>query len=269
MAGGSLISSPRKALGGFPERIRTTLRYVEQITHTSTTGIANQYNFSGNSVFDPNYTGTGAQPANYDDWTVHYNRYRGIASSITLVITPAALTAAGIVECILYPTNSVDSLNSNGATAQPYALYTTTSTANPVVLANRRTTKSMIGEDVFKSDRLQAVYNADPSEEWLWNITVQSADASSTSSALIKVIIDYDVEFFDRISADIDARMTRLKEIMSWRERKEKRVRSSKVPLRTQQQPDESLTLDLPEVRQVAGGAFVLIQKERADKKKT
>jgi hypothetical protein len=236
-----VLTTPPRSLGGFPDKIRTVLRYVEQLTLTSTSGVAGQYNFSGNSVFDPNYTGTGGQPANYDDWTAHYNRYRAFASTMTIVFTPASATQANTMEMILYPTNSIDSLNSNGALAQPYALYAFTSPYAPVTLVSKMTTQKMVGNTTM-ADRLQAAYNADPSEEWVWNMTYQTADASTTASLYVKVIIDYDVEFFDRISGDIDFRMKRMKMMMMEREalKGKKRVRNSDLAKRNDPNQRES-----------------------------
>lgn len=250
--------TPQKTLGGFPDKVRTTLRYVEQQTLTSTSGVTAFYRYVGNDAYDPNYTGGGNQPANYDDFAAHYTRYRVIASRITVVLLPVSGTVGtNTMEVVLYPSNSVDSsFTTNSAMAQPYSLFTMTSTTGPVTLIHNMTTKTALGQDPRTADRLQAKYNTDPADVWLWNLCFQTVDASTTASAYAKVVIDYDMEWFDRISGDIDARMARLAELK----------KGFKSARREPESP--SCEKDLPEVRQTAGGAFVLVPKEKVEKKK-
>jgi hypothetical protein len=201
-------------LGGFPGLVRTTLRYVEQQTLTSTSGVTAFYRYTGNDAYDPNYTGGGNQPANYDDFAAHYNRYRVLGSTITVVLLPVSGTVGtATMEVVLYPSNSIDSITTNGAIAQPYALFTMTATTQPVTLVQKQMTKTIVGHDPRVADRLQANYNADPAEIWLWNLCFQTVDATTTASCYAKVVIDYDIEWFDRLSGDIDARLLRLQEL--------------------------------------------------------
>lgn len=257
--GGPLVSTPQRTLGGFPDVVRTTLRYVEQQTLTSTSGVTGFYRYVGNDAYDPNYTGGGNQPANYDDWALHYTRYRVLASRITLVFLPVSGTVGtATMECVLYPSNSIDSsFTTNSAMAQPYSLFTMTSTTGPVTLVHSMTTKTAVGQNPRTADRLQAKYNTDPADIWLWNICYQTVDATTTASAYVKVVIDYDMEWFDRVSGDIDARLARLNEL--------------KQPFKSKRREPESPSCEidtLPEVRQTAGGAFVLVPKEKMEKKK-
>jgi hypothetical protein len=180
----------------------------------STFGVTGFYRYVGNDAYDPNYTGGGNQPANYDDFAAHYNRYRVLGSRIVLVFLPVSGTVGTqTMECVLYPSNSIDSVTTNGAMAQPNSLFTMTSTTSPVTLVHNMSTIAALGQNPRTADRLQAKYNTDPADIWLWNICFQTVDASTTASVYVKVCIDYDIEWFDRLSGDIDVRMARLEEL--------------------------------------------------------
>ena len=178
-----LIVSPQRMLGFFPDRVRTTLRYAEKITLTSTSGVGTLYQFAGNSVYDPNVTGSGLQPANYDDLMVHYNRYRVYGSRISLsfgIITGVQL------DLVLYPANTTPSASIVDKLAQPYSLYSVVQ-SNTSIISSSMQTKKIIGRDPQMTDALAAVYNADPADLWVWNIIANSNDASTTSTVRLLV----------------------------------------------------------------------------------
>jgi hypothetical protein len=195
-------------LGFFPDTARTTLRYVEKRALTATTGVGTLYQYRGNSVYDPNYTGTGGQPANYDDLAARYSRYRVIGSKITFVTA----ASSSVMDVVLHPSNSSTSPTVVDQIAQPYAIYGM-SGSNGLILSNAISTQKIVGRDPMKSDQLQALYNADPAEEWLWNISVNGYDASTTAVIQGTIIIDYDVMFFDRLEGNLDVRLKRLLEL--------------------------------------------------------
>ncbi len=68
----------RGLLQVFPPRLKTVLSYVDQFTFTGATLSAvfgNENSFRLNSLYDPDYTGTGHQPYGYDQITPFYSRY--------------------------------------------------------------------------------------------------------------------------------------------------------------------------------------------------
>lgn len=72
----------------FPSMLRTTMRYVDTITLT-TTALSDDpvyYDFSCNGIHDPNITGTGHQPYGHDQVAALYNHYSVQSSRCT--ITP-------------------------------------------------------------------------------------------------------------------------------------------------------------------------------------
>ena len=58
-ASGSMPAlSVNRGVRGFPTEIRTTLRYSDVVTLTSTANAVTNYVFRMNSLFDPDFTGT-------------------------------------------------------------------------------------------------------------------------------------------------------------------------------------------------------------------
>lgn len=72
-------------MGGFPTSIIVKMRYAESFSiNPASTGLASEYNFCANGVYDPNLTGGGHQPMGFDQWSTNYNHYRVLGSRITI-----------------------------------------------------------------------------------------------------------------------------------------------------------------------------------------
>jgi len=79
------MSPARQVLGGFPSRMSATLKYVEFFTLDP--GSANdRYVFSLNGLYDPNITGGGHQPSNFDLLMQVYNRYVVHTTKCTMAV---------------------------------------------------------------------------------------------------------------------------------------------------------------------------------------
>lgn len=97
----------RKVLGGFPPMMRARLKYVETFALDPAAGSIASTQWNLRSLYDPNDTGTGHQPSNYDRLMQIYNRYTVFdvkvsmanASNSTSSVTPGLwgflVTAAG------------------------------------------------------------------------------------------------------------------------------------------------------------------------------
>lgn len=69
---------------GMPTPRRAILRYCDQHTLTSSSGLLGTWVYRANSVYDPNYTGTGHQPMGFDQWSILYNHYTVVGAKITV-----------------------------------------------------------------------------------------------------------------------------------------------------------------------------------------
>lgn len=68
---------------GFPKTTMVKLRYVDFCTLSPSVGSLGQHVFSANSCFDPNVSGIGHQPMNFDEWSSLYNHYVVVGSKIS------------------------------------------------------------------------------------------------------------------------------------------------------------------------------------------
>lgn len=59
------------------------MRYVDNVSLNPSAGSLAEYAFRANSVFDPDSTGVGHQPAYYDQASAMYNHYRVISAACT------------------------------------------------------------------------------------------------------------------------------------------------------------------------------------------
>jgi len=73
----------------FPAKIRVRMRYSEVVAIDATVGFPGHYLFLANSIYDPNYSGTGHQPMGRDTYATLYNHYRVASSKITVTPTTA------------------------------------------------------------------------------------------------------------------------------------------------------------------------------------
>lgn len=72
--GRDLLSRP--TLNCFPRTYRTKLRYYETTTLSpGASGVASEYIFRGNDLYDPNYTGVGHQPRGFDELIAFYDHF--------------------------------------------------------------------------------------------------------------------------------------------------------------------------------------------------
>jgi hypothetical protein len=75
---GGTTSVPRHVTGtrlGFPAQKRVSMAYVSRLRLQTAAGSVNTYQFRLNSLYDPDFTGTGHQPMGYDQWELFYNHY--------------------------------------------------------------------------------------------------------------------------------------------------------------------------------------------------
>lgn len=104
---------PRGPNNPFPDSRIITMRYCESFSIDGGIGTPASYLFRANSIFDPNYSGTGHQPYGHDQIAALYNHYEVVKSFITwefqpgVVDTTASQVCAGItlVDDTTYETN--------------------------------------------------------------------------------------------------------------------------------------------------------------------
>lgn len=187
-----------RALHPIPQRFITTMKYSEQIT-TDATG---HYRLNLNSIYDPNQTGTGHQPYGFDTLSTLYNRYRVISCGWRIQCNwtsngsaqPTLVGAIPANEALTF--SSIAELREN-----PRAKYISQSYAAPTVtLSGKSYIPSLVGRtkaQYMADDRYQATVSANPNELAILNVVTAPNGSDSPSTAVVQVLFEYTVEFFD------------------------------------------------------------------------
>lgn len=179
--------------------------------------------FTGNGCFDPDITAAGSQPANFDDWSALYGRYRVYGSRITIYPLPqGAATGAGvwyIAVAARHTTTAVNSVSAfDNAVSQPMVDMISVGASQGAGGVGSQgfplspytkyyTTAQVLGytEGAIKDDdTLQALTSANPTHQWYWHVIVRVADDTTTGDGRFYCKVEYDVEFFDRLDTAID-----------------------------------------------------------------
>lgn len=189
--------------GVCPDIMRVQLAYQE---NRSLSGgglaIVQDYVYRGNSAFDPNFTGVGAQPLGFDQWSAFYKRYRVIASRIDVhfgadaavnfvsgvvpLTSSAGLTIAEqLTEAAFAKTKALG--NDTGLNANTISSYMPTATI-----------RGMPVDGVRYAQDLSSLTSTNPVQEWFWHVFVYAQDGSLTWKSDISVKITYYIEFYDR-----------------------------------------------------------------------
>lgn len=80
-------------LGGFPKSKMVKLRYVEELQLDAASGVPAVHVWRANSLYDPNSSGVGHQPSNFDTWSNIYDHYTVLGSKITVQYVPDSSTS--------------------------------------------------------------------------------------------------------------------------------------------------------------------------------
>lgn len=210
--GGPTIGRSRSVI--VPDEQFMKLKYNGVATMLISAGSISNYIWSGNSVYDPDVSGTGHQPMGFDQWSAFYNKYTCFGSKITVEILNISGATAGAqnIQATLMP------LASRVATSVPQSVtdinvlyeypYCQHKEGNIVGGASRLKFKSYMStakidgvskQKIAIDDNYTALISADPVNEWKWMIAAQTADQSSGVTLKAIVTITYYVKMFDRI----------------------------------------------------------------------
>lgn len=215
-----------RQIGGVSDRQRVNLRYTQLIgiTNVVTTGSFDNV-FRGNSVFDPDFSGAGGQPANFDDYAALYNQYRVWGSSIEV----QPLTTMSGTEPMMWAigprhiSTGVTASTQMDFAAQPYvktrltSIYRTGAPDSVFSLSMSTAKFQGLSDTEFQGrDDLTSLVSTNPAEQWYWHVNVCNVDTSITAEIAVYIKITYDVEFFDRVDTTLDfyGKLTRMNGIV-------------------------------------------------------
>lgn len=184
---------------GFPKRVLVKLRYTETITLSTTGDLANHL-FRANSIFDPNFTGTGHQPYWHDEFSAVYGFYTVVGSRIRADFVQQT-SSSSAVHCVV-------SLNEDSTvTANNVDTLTEVTESKRVILGsgspdmhtinNSFSLKKRFGNPDLNGSEFRASVNANPTESTFYVVSAQSVDRVSTNAVDVIVTIEYIVVYSD------------------------------------------------------------------------
>ena len=198
----ALITHVRGA--GISDMVYVKLNYVDRIVIDGIEGDSTfEYAFRGNSCFHPDAITGGHQPLYYDQYSLLYDKYRVMGSSIKIDVINSSGTST-----MFY---AIEPNTDDASIGDVSTFYEQTRSGAPKIVpiagrlsskmvkyvSTRRVcglTKSQMMDDTFASRT-----NNNPNNVWYWNLFFQSMDGTAHVTGYFMVKITYYVQFYDRL----------------------------------------------------------------------
>jgi hypothetical protein len=191
--------------GGDPAERKVTLKYFQTTEYTNVTGVAQL--FRGNGPFDPDATGAGGQPYNWDDFSVRYSQYYCTACRVKAVLqTNSSNLGEGLILASC-PTNQTGSISIPDMISAPGGKFSVSAyggQAKPVVMTMVARTSEVLGYKSREGYEVLSAVTGLPANQWYWRITVGTTTAVSTLDFTVYFEVEYDVVFVNRNSLTLD-----------------------------------------------------------------
>lgn len=193
------MRATRSAQGPIAARLVTKVKYSETLGVTSTAGILQQQIWRLNSIFDPNYSGTGHQPYGHDQLSQLYERYRVFKCKWRIRVMNRSSVDAQVT---VTPSNhAISSSNSDLIAEFPRSVtkqleYSTGSGLTFTGVATLPSLNGQTSAEYKGDDRFQALFGANPTELMYLTLSMY-APTSASVTASVAVTLVYYVECFD------------------------------------------------------------------------
>lgn len=179
---------------GFPSEVITSLKYVQTVKLTSTSGSLAKNTFRLNSLFDPDVTGTGHQPMYADDFASIYSQYVVLGSRITVMFVPESINAGPMfVGITSNPSSSLASTTVDETAEQnntSYAIITGYNGGGSKQLSNTYSPSKDLGVTA-DDDTVGATFGANPNNAWYAHISFAELSATTPSVCQCQVTIEF------------------------------------------------------------------------------
>jgi len=185
--------------------LRTTLTYVDYKPWTIASNSYFTNKYACNSLYDPDITGTGNQPHDFDQYAALYGRYEVMSASIQVEFSQGK-DYANVTDKVYPITGGVTMHNALGTL--PTNIYEVASMFNTktalvpasgdVVKLNQRFTPGPVLGFFSKDDVLTAGVTANPSQQAEWVVYAGNSANPGTCLLGVRVTIKYNVRFFGK-----------------------------------------------------------------------
>lgn len=177
---------------GFPKKLMMTHTYADVFNkNTGAAGVLAVHQFRANGMYDPDITATGHQPYYFDQMSAVYNHFTVIGSRIILRVVKADNTQYPITVGI-YINDDATNASLQASLEHPSSVHTTLGLSNQsAVLTKNWSAKKTFGSAVLANDNLQGSASADPTEQSVFTIFLDSTSSAQQTSVTIDVTIEY------------------------------------------------------------------------------
>jgi len=184
---------------GFPDRLKTTLRYVQDISHAGSATPSAQV-FAMNSLFDPDNSGTGHQPSFFDTFAGVYARY--YVEAFKLEATIINESAIPVIYAIGY---SDQAMTSNAVALLSESKFFEAGAVGPLtglgvknILLPWMTSQQLMGTPFTEADdNMYASTGASPNDVAWGTCRIAASDASTTITVRVRYKLTFRCVFKD------------------------------------------------------------------------
>lgn len=191
----------------FPDEAFTKLTYQETKAYGS--GIANVDNvYRGNSLFDPDQTGSGHQPMGLTEWETFYSRYIVFASKIQVHFMSTSTALPSLVVGVLANNSTTQFSVTSQFCETPYSKFRTmgisTGGSAQKRLSMYQPTGRILGvrsDKIRIDDTYSALTTGNPTREFYYHVYMGDPQDTDTSWAVEYMVkITYYCKFYQRLN---------------------------------------------------------------------
>lgn len=182
----------------FPPRYKGTLRYADTITLSSAAGVVASWVFACNGLYDPDITGTGHQPAGFDQMMLSYEHYTVIRARITATFhnntSNATPTVAISVNAGATPVTVINQIMEDGLVTTSRLLP---AGANGCVQTIQRSCNVAVFGGVprlLDDSSYRGTVSSNPTELSYFHLQLWNTEGATSSSA-VDLVIEYESWF--------------------------------------------------------------------------
>ncbi len=204
-----------RAVNIVPDIVLTKLRLYESLTNFTASVSYYGNIFRLNSLYDPDYTGTGSQPSGFDEWSFFYTNYRVMSVKVTME-TLAVSASSNFAPSLIfgfYPevTTNTETTMEN-ALSKPRCVHSTSgwNATMGKKLTKVFTPAQILGltPEQYRTDTgTMAAVSTNPTNVAYLNAFCFNMggtwSASASSNPTLMVTLEFEVEFFGRKDLDL------------------------------------------------------------------
>ncbi len=163
----------------FPNTRLAKLTYCTQVSVNPASSFIGDHVFRLNSIFDPDFTGTGHQPYGHDTYELLYEQYRVVGCKATVTYSASAATSNIIALAEITP-NSVSASSAEPVMERSNVKWKVSETNSPITLVMKWSAKNWFRGNV-SANAQGAGFGSNPTEVAFLHLMAGSAAAGAAS----------------------------------------------------------------------------------------